>query len=62
MSFNGTWKQAKSENAVAFVTAIGGTKEQLEKMAKTKIELTYKIAGNTITSSRAYTGPGKCLG
>merc|ERR1712141_598722 len=57
MSLNGTWKQAKSENAVAFVTAIGGTKEQLEKMAKTKIDLTYKIEGNNVTTTRVYNGP-----
>merc|ERR1711970_159138 len=58
MSLNGKWKQASSDNAVAFVTAIGGTQEQLEKMAKTKIELTYKVDGNTVTTTRSYSGAG----
>merc|ERR1711868_286627 len=57
MSMNGNWKKVKSDNAAAFGTAIGATKEQLEKAAKTVTTLTYKVTGNTITTSRTYTGP-----
>merc|ERR1711990_1063029 len=57
MSMNGNWKKVKSDNAAAFGTAIGATKEQMEKAAKTVTTLTYKVTGNTITTSRTCTGP-----
>ena len=58
MSLAGTWKQVKSENGLAFGTAIGATKEQLEKKSKTTTVLTYAINGNTVTTTRVYTSPG----
>merc|ERR1712160_12364 len=51
MSLNGTWKQVNSENGLAFGTAIGATKEQLEKKSKTVTALTYKVEGNTVTTT-----------
>merc|ERR1711868_122032 len=51
MSMNGNWKKVKSDNAAAFGTAIGATKEQLEKAAKTVTTLTYKVTGKTVTNT-----------
>merc|ERR1712002_720958 len=57
MSMTGTWKKVSSDNGAAFGMAIGATKEQLEKSAKTTTVLEMKVEGDSITTTRTYTGP-----